>query len=41
VETCTCEVCSGKKENKLMGVAALEQGLMMSMEPANLERHKR
>ena len=41
VETCTCEVCTGKKENKLMGVAALEQGLMMSMEPANLERHKR
>ena len=24
-----------------MGVAALEQGHMMSMEPANLERHKR
>lgn len=41
METCTCEVCTGKKPNKLMGVAALEQGLMMSMEPANLERHKR
>ena len=40
-ETCQCEVCKGKRENELMGVAALEQGLMMSMEPANLERHKR
>ena len=40
-ETCHCEVCAGKKKNDLMGVAALEQGLMMNMEPANLERHKR
>ena len=41
VETCRCEVCAGQKKNDLMGVAALEQGLMMSMEPANLERRKR
>ncbi len=40
-ETCHCEVCEGKRKNELMGVAALEQGLMMNMEPANLERHKR
>ncbi|MGM9606602.1 MAG: lysine 2,3-aminomutase [Oscillospiraceae bacterium] len=40
-ETCHCEVCSGRKKTNLMGVAALEQGLMMNMEPANLERHKR
>ena len=37
-ETCHCE---GKRKVDLMGVAALEQGHMMSMEPANLERHKR
>ena len=40
-ETCTCEVCSGKKAVKLMGVAALEQGQALSMEPADLERHRR
>ncbi len=40
-ETCHCPVCEGKRKNNLMGVAALEQGLMMNMEPANLERHKR
>ena len=40
-ESCTCEVCSGKKSAKLMGVAALEQGQMLSMEPADLERHRR
>ena len=40
-ETCHCEVCAGKRKVDLMGVAALEQGHMMSMEPANLERHKR
>ena len=40
-ETCHCEVCTGKRKVDLMGVAALEQGHMMSMEPANLERHKR
>ena len=41
VENCHCEVCTGKKKVSLMGVAALEQGQMMNMEPANLERHKR
>ena len=40
-ENCHCEICQGKKEARVMGVAALEQGIMMSMEPANLERHKR
>ena len=40
-ETCRCAVCTGKRKVELMGVAALEQGHMMSMEPANLERHKR
>ena len=40
-ETCRCAICTGKRKVELMGVAALEQGQMMSMEPANLERHKR
>ena len=40
-ETCQCDVCTGKREVNVMGVAALEQGKMLSMEPANLERHKR
>ena len=42
-ETCQCEVCSGKKEVKLVGVAGLEQGQGqgLSLEPSNLERLKR
>ena len=40
-ENCHCEVCQGRKKVELMGVAGLEQGLKLSMEPAELERHKR
>ncbi len=40
-ETCKCDVCTGKRTANLMGVAGLHQGRMLSMEPANLERHKR
>ena len=38
---CTCDVCAGKKTDKLEGVAALEQGEILSLEPANLSRNKR
>lgn len=31
----------GKHKVELMGVAGLERGQALSMEPANLERHKR
>ncbi|ABR50624.1 lysine 2,3-aminomutase YodO family protein [Alkaliphilus metalliredigens QYMF] len=38
---CTCDICTGKKEHKLQGVAGLLQGNLISMEPAQLERHDR
>ena len=38
---CQCDYCTGKKKKELMGVAGLERGQALSMEPANLERHKR
>lgn len=40
-ETCTCDVCTGKKKSPYIGVAALEQGKQLSFEPKDLERHKR
>lgn len=40
-EDCHCEVCEGKREDRLQGVAALEAGLALSIEPKNLERNKR
>ncbi|MCI2105946.1 MAG: lysine 2,3-aminomutase [Intestinimonas sp.] len=40
-ENCHCEVCQGKKNVEMMGVMGLECGQALSMEPANLERHKR
>lgn len=40
-ETCNCEVCRGEKKAELIGVAGLEQGRAMSMEPKDLERTKR
>ena len=36
-----CDVCSKKREVKLVGVAGLEQGQELSLEPSNLERLKR
>ena len=38
---CQCDYCTGKKKKELMGVAGLERGQALSMEHANLERHKR
>ena len=38
---CQCDYCTGKKKTELIGVAGLERGQALSMEPANLERHKR
>ena len=38
---CQCDYCTGKKKKELMGVAGLERGQALSMETANLERHKR
>ncbi len=39
--TCNCHVCSSENETKLIGIASLEQGQQLSLEPANLERTKR
>ncbi len=38
---CHCEVCRDKKEDKLIGVAGLEQGNQISLEPEGLLRKKR
>ena len=38
---CNCDVCRGKKESHVVGVAALEQGLQMTIEPADLARVRR
>ena len=40
-ETCHCDVCEGKRRAKLIGVAGLEQGEAMSLEPKDLARTKR
>lgn len=44
-ETCQCADCRAEREGKrvenLQGVAGLERGHALSMEPAGLERHKR
>ncbi|MCC5912093.1 MAG: lysine 2,3-aminomutase [Clostridiaceae bacterium] len=40
-ESCTCDVCAGKKEEKLGGIGGLLQGDRVALEPANLERHER
>ena len=40
-ENCQCDVCTGKKEAKFIGVAALQQGQQLSLEPEGLERNKR
>ena len=38
---CNCKVCRGEKRTSLVGVAALEQGLQMTIEPADLARVRR
>ena len=40
-ETCQCEISKGEKKVELVGVAGLEQGQALSMEPADLARSKR
>lgn len=45
VETCQCDACKAEREGKYLiekvGVAGLQRGQTLSMEPANLDRHKR
>lgn len=38
---CNCPVCRGEAENKLHGIAGLEQGKALSFEPTDLPRKKR
>ncbi len=40
-ETCSCDVCTGKKKVELVGVAGLEQGQQLAMEPKGLKRLER
>ena len=40
-ETCGCDVCSGKRKVELYGVAGLEQGYGIALEPKGLARNKR
>lgn len=40
-ETCQCEVCRGEKKAELIGVAGLEQGNQLSLEPVGLARNQR
>lgn len=38
---CNCPVCRGEEKTPLVGVAALEQGMAMTIEPADLARFRR
>ena len=38
---CNCPVCRGEQENKIHGIAGLEQGKALSFEPTDLPRKKR
>lgn len=40
-ETCNCEVCRGMRENRVDGIAGLEQGNGLNFEPTNLPRRNR
>jgi len=40
-ETCQCDVCTGKRAAEPVGVARLEAGLQMSLEPVGLKRLER
>ena len=40
-ETCQCEYCRGEKAAKLVGVAGLERGQALSLEPKGLARTER
>ena len=40
-ESCHCEHCRGEKDEKLVGIAGLQHGHQISLEPVGLERNKR
>ena len=40
-QTCACDICTGKKQVKLEGVASLMNGQQLSLTPEGLARHKR
>ena len=40
-ETCQCEYCQGKRKEELVGIAGLQHGHQLSLEPVGLERNKR
>ena len=40
-ETCKCECCRGEVNERLVGIAGLQRGQQMSLEPVGLERNKR
>jgi len=40
-ETCQCDVCSGKREENFVGVAALLNGQQLALEPEGLARNQR
>ena len=40
-ETCHCDVCTGKRKDKLEGIAGLEEGNALSIELKDLARFKR
>ena len=40
-EPCTCDVCTGKREDKLSGVAGLLEGNAMNLEPTEMLRKER
>lgn len=40
-ESCNCPVCRGEKQARLLGVAALQQGQGLSLEPKGLLRNER
>ncbi len=39
--TCDCDVCRGERKVDIVGVASLEQGLQLALEPKDLARNKR
>ena len=40
-ETCQCEYCKGEAHETLVGIAGLQRGQQMALEPVGLERNKR
>ena len=40
-ETCRCEYCRGEARERLVGIAGLQRGQQMALEPVGLERNKK